>query len=895
MVDVLGTWNKLTWVGELQVGISITNVATDKALGSITLPNIANATIRMVRLRFVAFAYNNTTPVNISPTQYIQVQKGAAGWNNAIKIPTGTMGFNSGSNESGIIAINGSIDVSSIVDVFNQAYTFQWDEAKTSGAGTISFSGIQMELDIWYTLDSGVEDKIDIIDTNVDQVKIDTTALKQVTLFGGGAVVFSVVANGANTALSFETDIPPGWGNDYFNDMQFVIYDPAVIPAFQARRISAFNATTQFLTLDTALDSIPGGAEKFRIVTLWTPAIAGGNDWTVGERQNIRKALGVAGTKAATSGGNLDDVLADTDEIQGKLPSKSTLRGTADVDGGMDTEDKADINAEADQALADYDPPTRTEATADKDEIIVEVDANEAKIDTAISDIGTHDTDIKNILGTPIVDIITDINNRLDTIDTNIQANYDAIILIQNNVSTVLTGPKKLIRPDSGTKPYRYFVFNYDNVGNMEDFNADPTLTGTYISGGGPYFGGTMTRDGIGQYHFDVNVAFDDTLGAIQVKLDAVVAGTLAPRVVTITSEVSDYDDELQEIFDLVEATHTKVDAATPSPTIPEQLTTMETNLTAEIDENQVIVETIRDDMEAEITYPNPAFIGSGYSLIDSENPIAIGSSTIPLLPGTGETFNPDGGSIKLSKGEAEEESVVYTGIVDDVMTLSAPTANEHQPNASVYEITKLNFHMTIRRKDGDVNIQADSLPTYSIVSVIGGSPDGSGSMTWEASTARYVATVDYDIDIEASQRVGTIDVVVDTKTRDFTFDFELMERPSTERQINEAVGSAIPPNTIVFDHNGWYDEFGIKHLWTDEMAGAIKDDAGQPVILRIKAYLYDPVDVNVPILGPNPRYDNWTNQFGHYVGGLPAGKYLFTFIANGKKWKQVDRYIDYP
>lgn len=39
------------------------------------------------------------------------------------------------------------------------------------------------------------------------------------------------------------------------------------------------------------------------------------------------------------------------------------------------------IKSECDDALVGYDPPTRTEATADKDEVIAEVDANEAKID----------------------------------------------------------------------------------------------------------------------------------------------------------------------------------------------------------------------------------------------------------------------------------------------------------------------------------------------------------------------------------------------------------------------------------------------------------------------------------------------------------------------------------
>ena len=47
----------------------------------------------------------------------------------------------------------------------------------------------------------------------------------------------------------------------------------------------------------------------------------------------------------------------------------------------LGTQAKADVNTEADTALSDYDPPTRAEATADKDEIIVQVDANETKID----------------------------------------------------------------------------------------------------------------------------------------------------------------------------------------------------------------------------------------------------------------------------------------------------------------------------------------------------------------------------------------------------------------------------------------------------------------------------------------------------------------------------------
>jgi len=59
--------------------------------------------------------------------------------------------------------------------------------------------------------------------------------------------------------------------------------------------------------------------------------------------------------------------------------SNTDMRGT-DI-GSLNNISTAEVNAQCDQALSDYDGPTRAEATSDKDEIIVEVDANETKID----------------------------------------------------------------------------------------------------------------------------------------------------------------------------------------------------------------------------------------------------------------------------------------------------------------------------------------------------------------------------------------------------------------------------------------------------------------------------------------------------------------------------------
>ena len=149
-------------------------------------------------------------------------------------------------------------------------------------------------------------------------------------------------------------------------------------------------------------------------------------------------------------GADVDDVLADTNEMQGKLPTNNIMGSSvktdkddeiddilvdtdtmeADLKTYMDTKEtniiveidanetkidalqtdldnpnqyKADVSALAIEAnveghvtdaLNTYDPPTRTEATADKDAIITEVNANETKIDSIITTLSTLVADI---------------------------------------------------------------------------------------------------------------------------------------------------------------------------------------------------------------------------------------------------------------------------------------------------------------------------------------------------------------------------------------------------------------------------------------------------------------------------------------------------------------------
>lgn len=85
------------------------------------------------------------------------------------------------------------------------------------------------------------------------------------------------------------------------------------------------------------------------------------------------------------------------------------------------------INAQADSALSDYDPPTRAEATTDKESIITEVNANETKIDTVDGVVDAIKLQTNNLPADPADDSDIDaqllvINNYVDSLETRLSA-----------------------------------------------------------------------------------------------------------------------------------------------------------------------------------------------------------------------------------------------------------------------------------------------------------------------------------------------------------------------------------------------------------------------------------------------------------------------------------------
>jgi hypothetical protein len=132
-------------------------------------------------------------------------------------------------------------------------------------------------------------------------------------------------------------------------------------------------------------------------------------------------------SKAATA--DWSDFVNTTDSMQALRDNMDSVHGITDgLIGALQDLSQAESQAAATAALNAYDPPTRTEATADKDEIIVEVDANEAKIDALPTAAAIADAVLLELIadhsGTSgslaeFIELIKDISEADTVIDTS--------------------------------------------------------------------------------------------------------------------------------------------------------------------------------------------------------------------------------------------------------------------------------------------------------------------------------------------------------------------------------------------------------------------------------------------------------------------------------------------
>jgi hypothetical protein len=236
--------------------------------------------------------------------------------------------------------------------------------AQASALATVDSNVDDILVDTGTTLPatlSTIEGKIDTVDTNVDAVLVDT-----------GTTLPGILGTPAGASMSADIATIDGNVDSILTDTGTTI--PAQISGLNDLSAAQVNAEVDTALTDIGLDHLVSASvtgtditdnsviakmvsksatadwDTFDNTTDALEAISdnasGLVDWTSGEREQIRSALGVDGTKTAATGGqlqtidtNVDSVLTDTNEIQGKLPAGNISEFDASTDA-------VDLNAD---------------------------------------------------------------------------------------------------------------------------------------------------------------------------------------------------------------------------------------------------------------------------------------------------------------------------------------------------------------------------------------------------------------------------------------------------------------------------------------------------------------------------------------------------------------------
>jgi hypothetical protein len=273
-------------------------------------------------------------------------------------------------------------------------------EIGTAGAGLTNINLPNQTMDITGNITGNLSGSVGSVTGNV-----------------GGNVTGSVGSLAAQAKADVNAEVDGAIETYHLDHLLATAYDPASKPG-------AADALLNELVEDD------GGVSRFTANAL-EESPTGGSAPTVGEIADAvwdeaqadhvgAGSFGVVASEIAdiledtgtTLQAELDGIQADTEDIQTRLPAALVNgRMDASVDGtGLEAAALAAINAEVDTALADYDGPTRAEATADKDEILTDVgtvdtvvDAIKAKTDSlTFTEAGQVDANVQMVNDVPL-------------------------------------------------------------------------------------------------------------------------------------------------------------------------------------------------------------------------------------------------------------------------------------------------------------------------------------------------------------------------------------------------------------------------------------------------------------------------------------------------------------
>lgn len=333
MVDNLGTWNHVRFASVMKQFTKATGGSIDQPLNSIVLPNISGTIQRVsANLNILSLNAVNDLIVRLEGLQAIQVKESVSGsFSSCVDLVDN--GLETKVSGAGSYRITGSADVKGEVSAFNKTYDFQWQNLDFEG-DDVDIT-VVVELDIWFTIDSGVEDKVDIIDGIVDDIK-------------GSIIVGSGTVQADGTTTVFETDLTEN--DDYWNNLQ-ILFLTAVNNARQARRITDFANVNGVITVVEAMNGIAKSGDTFIIIGRYTGAgssltEAGIADAVWDEQKaghvavdSFGKILQEVETDTSDMRPRIIAIELDTDEIQGKLPINNFMGSSVKTDKDDEIDD----------------------------------------------------------------------------------------------------------------------------------------------------------------------------------------------------------------------------------------------------------------------------------------------------------------------------------------------------------------------------------------------------------------------------------------------------------------------------------------------------------------------------------------------------------------------------
>ena len=165
---------------------------------------------------------------------------------------------------------------------------------------------------------------------------------------------------------------------------------------------------------------------------------------------------------------------ADTQDIQTQIGTAGD--GLTNL-GGMSTTMRGQVNAEVDTALADYDAPTYAELTA---RTLPSADYFDPAADTV-----ALVTKVNELGVTAKADVNAEVDQALlDYDSSNGVAKQSTVEGIQNNTRAVVSLPQPAMIPSAGNNVYRIDALHYDSTGNMEDADNNDIGLDLETSGG---------------------------------------------------------------------------------------------------------------------------------------------------------------------------------------------------------------------------------------------------------------------------------------------------------------------------------------------------------------------------------------------------------------------------